>query len=322
MPNLGSTWVVGDDRDLHVDDGQQHGAADQVPVALVVGVHGDGGVAQHRLDPGGGDDDRLRGIVERAVADGHQFTGILRVLDLDVGQRGVTPRAPVDDPLRAVDQPVVEELLEDRLHRGGQALVEGESLPVPVDGIAQPLHLPEDGSAGFGLPVPDLLHEQLAAEVVTGLAVDRQLPLHHVLGGDPGMVHARQPEHLVTRHPVPAGEDVHQRVIQGMADVQGARDIGRRQHDRERPLRAAEYRLLVRPEVPGSHPALVQRDLYRRRVVLFRQFPARQFAPIGGGSHPASLGALTTRFRTPEPRRAITAMVQYDRGSFRVCWAT
>ena len=50
--------VVGDDRDRRPTSGRTHVLADQVPVALVVGMHGDGRVAQHGLGPGGRDGDR------------------------------------------------------------------------------------------------------------------------------------------------------------------------------------------------------------------------------------------------------------------------
>ena len=54
---LGVGIFVGDDRDAPADQRQDHVLADQMLVALVVGMHGDGGVAEHGLGPGGGDDD-------------------------------------------------------------------------------------------------------------------------------------------------------------------------------------------------------------------------------------------------------------------------
>ena len=54
---LGVDVLVGDDDHLSVDERVRQGLADQVAVALVVGVHRDRGVAQHRLDPGGGHHD-------------------------------------------------------------------------------------------------------------------------------------------------------------------------------------------------------------------------------------------------------------------------
>src|SRR5690606_29150422 len=93
---------------------------------------------------------------------------VLGVGDLDVGQRGEAARAPVDDPLRAVDEPVVEEALEDRLHRPGEARVHGEPLAGPVDAVPGLAHLREDLAAGLLLPPPDALDERLPAEVVAG----------------------------------------------------------------------------------------------------------------------------------------------------------
>ena len=81
--------LVGDDRDAPAGERQLDLGADQVLVALVVGVHGDGGVAEHRLGPGGGDHDR---VVAVAVPDRDQLAVVVGVLDLDVAsavrQRG------------------------------------------------------------------------------------------------------------------------------------------------------------------------------------------------------------------------------------------
>ena len=262
------------------------------------------GVAQHGLHPGGGDHDRIgRFAIDRAVADRHQLAGVLGVIDLDVGQRGATTRAPVDDPLGAVDQAVVVHPLEDGLHGGGQAVVQGEPLAAPVDGIAEPLHLAEDRAAVLLLPVPDLLHEQVPAEIVLGLAVDGEPALDQGLGGDPGVVHPGQPEHLVPGHPVPAGQDVHQRVVEGVPDVQVAGDVRRRQHDRERPLRAAEH-LSARRR--WKYPAANQRWYSGTSTAAGSYWVASSWRGgaecLGSGGHRASLGAA--RRRTNEPTSA------------------
>ena len=56
---------VGDDDQLTVcDERMRQRLADQVAVALVVGMHRDRGVAEHRLHPGGGHHDVRFGIVE------------------------------------------------------------------------------------------------------------------------------------------------------------------------------------------------------------------------------------------------------------------
>ena len=54
--------VVGDDRDAAAGERQLDRLADQAGVARVVGVHRDGGVAQHGLGAGGGDHDRVLAV--------------------------------------------------------------------------------------------------------------------------------------------------------------------------------------------------------------------------------------------------------------------
>jgi hypothetical protein len=221
---------VGDHRDAPAGQRQPDLAADQVAVPRVVGVHGHRGVAEHGLHPGGGHHDR---VVTVAVPDRDQLALVLGVVDLDVGQRGHAARAPVDDPLGPVDQAVVEQPLEDGLHGPGQARVHGEPLPVPVDAVAQAAHLAQDLPAGLGLPLPDPLGEPLPAQIVPGQALLGQFPLDHVLGGDPGVVHARQPQRRVALHAAAADQRVHQRVIQRVADVQRAGHVRRRDHHGE-----------------------------------------------------------------------------------------
>ena len=205
--------------------------ADQPAVPGIVGMHGHGGVAKHRFHPGGGDVDRVRAV---AVPDRDQLAVVVGVVNLDVGQRGQAARAPVDDPLRPVDEPVVEQPLEDGLHRAGQALVHREPLPGPVHAVAEPPHLAEDGAAGCGLPLPDPLDERLPAQVVPAQALLGQLALDHVLGGDARVIHARQPQRVVALHPAPPDQRVDQRVVERVADVQRAGHVRRRDDDRER----------------------------------------------------------------------------------------
>ena len=170
-------------------------------------------------------------VLAVAVADRDQLALVVAVIDLDVGQRGQAARAPVDDPLGPVDQLVVEEPLEDRLDGPRQPLVHREPLAGPVHAVAEAAHLAEDAAAVLGLPLPDPLHERLAAEVVPGQALLGELALDDVLGRDARVVHARQPERAVALHPAAADHGVAQRVVERVADVQRARYVRRREHD-------------------------------------------------------------------------------------------
>ncbi len=110
---LGIDMVVGDDRDAATGQRKLDLGADEVCVTIVVRMHRDRGVAEHRLGPGGRDDDAVVRVVDAAVPDRDELALVLAVLDLDVGQRSQAARAPVDDALRAVDETVVVQPLED-----------------------------------------------------------------------------------------------------------------------------------------------------------------------------------------------------------------
>ena len=157
--------------------------ADDRRVALVGGMDGDRAVAEHRLGPGGGDGDVVALFLEVDVAVGVLLDIVVglaagerilevphvavdfAVLDLEVGDRGLELRVPVDQPLAVIDQALLVERDEDLEHGLRQALVHGEALARPVAGGAEALQLVEDRAAGFVLPLPDLVDEGLAAHV-------------------------------------------------------------------------------------------------------------------------------------------------------------
>ena len=85
-----------------------------------------------------------------------------------------------------------------------------------------------------------------------------QLALDHHLRGDAGVVGADHPQRILAAQPLVADHDVLQRVVERVADVQRAGDVGRRVDDGEglgvRPLGAEQaVRLPVRiPAAPRS----------------------------------------------------------------------
>ncbi len=111
--------------------------ADQVFVARVVGMNGDGRVAEHRLGPRGGDmeDFAVRRAGDR-VLDRPEMAGDFFVVDLVVGHGGAKLGIPVDQPLAAEDLARLEQV-EKRTADGARAkFVEGEPGPLPVAGTA------------------------------------------------------------------------------------------------------------------------------------------------------------------------------------------
>ena len=73
---------VGDDRDAAVLERMRELGADEMPVALVIGMHSDRGVTQHRFQTRGRHHQVRLIVVEGAVSEGHQLALDLVVLDL------------------------------------------------------------------------------------------------------------------------------------------------------------------------------------------------------------------------------------------------
>ena len=224
-------------------------------VALVARVHRDGGVGEHRLRPHGGDGEHPVGALDRVV-DRVERVLDLAVLDLEVGDRRVRARVPVDHVVVAVDVALVEELLEDPVDGLDVALVEGEALALVVAGGAEPLVLLDDPRAVLLLPLPDPLDELLAAELVAGGAFGAQHLLDHRLGGDPGVVGAEDPERVAAAHPVHPHQRVLHRAVQRVPHVQGAGHVRRRDRDREILLRRCP-----RPAGGNSRPRSIPQKI-------------------------------------------------------------
>ena len=106
---------VAHDRNLAVHDRKNAGLADQVLELLVLGVHGNAGIAHHGLGPGRCNDDVSRTVRER-VADVPQVAGLVGVFDLRVRQRRQAVRAPVDDAASLVDEALFIHLAECLAH--------------------------------------------------------------------------------------------------------------------------------------------------------------------------------------------------------------
>jgi hypothetical protein len=131
--------------------------ADQVCVPLVLRVHGDRDVAQHRLRPRGRDREirpAIRQARQRSAVDSRRER-ISQVVELPlhllglrflVGERGQAARAPVDDVVAAIDEPLLVQRDEDVADGFGKALVEREPGTLPVARAAEPAQLLHDGA--------------------------------------------------------------------------------------------------------------------------------------------------------------------------------
>ena len=256
--------VVSDHRDLLVDQRQNDLFADDILVALVVGVDAHAAVAQHGLRTGGGDDD-LTAAVSKGVADVPEAAGFVHVFDLGVGQGRHAMGAPVDDAAALVDQSLLVEVDKHLPDGGGTALVHGEAGAVPVTGGTQLFLLLDDTVAVLAFPVPDPLQEFFTSQVVAGQALLAQLLLHTDLGGDACVVHARYPQRRIALHPLVADENVLHGGIHGVAHVKLSGHVGRRHDDGE----GLFLRVALGVEIAAVAPELIELGLHLFGVVGF-----------------------------------------------------
>ncbi len=247
--------VVGDDRNQTLAQRQPHLLADERSVALVLGVHGHGGIAQDRLGAGGGHGDKVAAAIRQHIFKEVELAHLLGVFHFQVGDGSLETGRPVDQARAAVDQALLEQAHKGLAHRARQALVQGEALAVPVAGGAQAADLAGDHAAVLLLPGPGAAQKLLAPQFLALEAFFGQLLFHLELGGDAGMVGARHPEGGNALHAVVADHQVFHRNEHGMSQVQFAGHVGRRDRDNER--------LLVRV-VPG-----LARVVGRLEITLF-----------------------------------------------------
>jgi hypothetical protein len=206
-------------------------------------MHGEPGVAQLRLGP-------YCAQRQRPVLDVDEVRVALLAVDLEIRQHRLAARAPVDDIVVAIDQLLVIEPDEDFAHGARQPLVHGEAQTRPVAGGAETFELRDDGAARLLLPLPYATNELLTCEVLLLLAFGRQLPLHHHLRCDAGVVGARLPERGEAVHPLHADHHVLQRVVEAVANVERGGHVRRWNDDRVGLLR----RRRVGPEVAALFP--------------------------------------------------------------------
>ena len=300
---------IGDDRDQAAvflgADGDFDQLAHDGGITLVRWVHSHRAVAQHGFGAGGGDGDIVALFLKRDVAvlvllhigvgrptcervfEVPHVACDLDILYLKVGDRGFKMRIPVHQPLAAVDQTLVVHLnkdLDDGVVEIGRVLVpgagvalgacHGEGGALEITGGAETLQLFDDGAAGFLFPFPDLLEELGAGEIGAFLAVLGQFTLYHHLGCDACVVGAGLPERVIALHPLPADQDVLQRVVEGMTHVQDAGNVRRGDHDA---VGVAALGVCARAEATGLFPGLgepgfgfgcVKCLVHRHRIVL------------------------------------------------------
>ena len=160
---------IGDDRNRPIGQRQPDLFPHIRAIAIIVRIHRDRGIAEHRLRSRRGDDERPR-AVGQWIADLPDRPHLFFVVDLEIRHRGAELRVPIDEALAPIDQAVVVQAHKGFEDRGRQAFVHREALAGPIARRAKTTHLMGDRRARFFLPRPYALDELVAAELVPRFA--------------------------------------------------------------------------------------------------------------------------------------------------------
>ncbi len=212
----------------------------QMLVALIVGIHRDRRIAQHRLRTRRRHRDKQPGLIlvrirlaQHRIPDFPQFALLFFMYYFKVADRRLAIRAPVHDVHTAIDQPLLIQPHKGLAHCPRQVLIHREVFARPIDARPQPLHLLLDRPAEMLFPLPHALLESLAADLLPALALALQLALDEHLRRDSRVVRTGNPQCPVPEHAMPANEDVRLRVLEHVTHVQVAGHVGRREEHGE-----------------------------------------------------------------------------------------
>ncbi len=156
------------------------------------------------------------------------------VLDFVVADGGLQKGVPIDQPLATIDLFLGKQVKEGGPHRGGALFIEREASAVPIAAASHPFELTEDPLLVLVLPLPDPLDQAFATDVMSRkILLFLEPTFHHRLRRDPGVVGSRHPKGFKPHHSMHSDDDVLQRVVQAVAEMQCTGDVGRRDHDGE-----------------------------------------------------------------------------------------
>ena len=187
------------------------------------------------------------------------------ILNFRVGNGSIADRTPVDDPAALVDPALLVHLHEDFCYGLVAALVHGEALAVPVAGRTELLELIDDPSAIFLAPVPAILEELLAAQVLLTDTLLFEIVDDLYFCRDGSMIRSGLPKSVISLHALPADQNVLHCIVQSMSHVELSGDIRRGDNDRKGCFGVVHFRV----EVFLILPVFINPILDSLRIISF-----------------------------------------------------
>ena len=172
-----------------------------------------------------------RGAVCKLIPNMIHRAVCVRVVNFIVGKRRAAARTPVDQILSLVDEFALVQRNEDLAHGFGKSFIHRKALSVPVSRIPKFPLLFDNRLVMVVFDRPCPLKEFFASQVVPALAFFFERALDDVLCCNARVVGSRYPQRVVAFHAVIAHDNILQRVVQSVPDVENPRNVRRRNNN-------------------------------------------------------------------------------------------
>ena len=232
-------WIgmfIGHNRHFAARNRQDDMLADNAFIALIIGMDGNRHIGEHGFGAGCRNLDVITAISQsnaicQRIFEAPETALFVARFNLKVANCRFQLGVPIDQPFVAIDEVIIVQIDKGLGHRLRKMRVHGKLLAAPIHRAAQTAQLRGDRAAACLFPFPDLVDEVIALIFAAAITRRLHLALDHHLGRNAGMVCAHDPQSVFAAQSLVTHNDVLQRVVERMADMQAACDIGRRVDD-------------------------------------------------------------------------------------------
>ena len=261
-------FIICNHRNFTSDQRNANGFSQPGSIAFIAGCGSNGHITHDGFRAGGGYGDKIAAI-GRKVFNVIEVAVFLFVDYFFIAEGCKANGIPVHHTCAPVNQAFAIKINENIDYGIVQGRLHGKARAIPVAAGAEFLELFQDDTAVFMGPLPGVFKKLLAGEVALADTFFGQHAHHLSFGGNARVVGSRNPAGIFPFHARLANQHILDGIVEHVAHVQNAGDIGRRYDD------GIGFALIGnRAEQTLVHPVLIPFVFYPAGIVCFVGFHA------------------------------------------------
>jgi len=229
--------LVGDNGDFAVGEREFDKAADEVLIARIIRIDGNGSIAEKGFGTSGADDDfgmfdigvvigaAIRGA-DDLISDIPEVAGFVLVFNFNIGESSLVVRAEINQFLATINHAIVPHFLESFVNAGDDVLVKGESEIIPSTRSTKSTELELHVATLLFDEIPNAGVEFVAGVFKAGMTFFFEGAFVDDPGFKAGVIGARDVPSALATKAVIAGEGIFKGDGEAMADMKVAVGIG------------------------------------------------------------------------------------------------